>query len=345
MGCISPGPADSDVAGIGILLAFGMQAFIALALASYSRYSKLLDPGRHSIRFEIENGLWLVFRDRSHVELEAIERHEKQRSIIRDILLSGSDTQSITAIALLLSGLIQVKTLSLYHFHIIFDVTSFTSISHCAVFGVLIDARVPNRASRFTLITIFLVLYLAFTICFGIALNEWDDGIAGRCYNTSFIAVPHASHPRHDHIYISLTCVYLYGAFEFAIYPSLLTIISSTSIANRRAGIRKATWEDLERLTALNITIVQFIVHLYFLVAIRVSNQALSEEGGAENKWGFGQILAVAMLSVNIWECVKGGREYYLWGKARKEELAREREEIRQRPRTSRSVEMSSWGL
>ncbi|CAG8984062.1 hypothetical protein HYALB_00003004 [Hymenoscyphus albidus] len=74
-----------------ILLAFGIQAFIALALASYSKYSKLLYPGPYSDRFE-DN---LSSRNQSH-DLEATERHEKQRSIVRDILLSGSDTQSIT---------------------------------------------------------------------------------------------------------------------------------------------------------------------------------------------------------------------------------------------------------
>lgn len=75
-----------------------------------------------------------------------LEEHQelaygKTRDIIDGILLSANDTQtlngmslnvqcihklSIVGIALLISGLSQIKILDLYHLHILYDTVSFT---------------------------------------------------------------------------------------------------------------------------------------------------------------------------------------------------------------------------
>lgn len=52
---------------------------------------------------------------------------------------------------------------------------------------------------------------------------------------------------------------------------------------------------------------IQLLVHLYFTIALRISNSHLFEgRGNDEGKWGFGQILAVAMVTASILEFMGG---------------------------------------
>lgn len=50
---------------------------------------------------------------------------------------------------------------------------------------------------------------------------------------------------------------------------------------------------------------LQFIVHVYTLVALRLSNQSLLDNIALEESWGFGQVIAVVMLAATLLECAK----------------------------------------
>lgn len=73
--------------------------------------------------------------------------------------------------------------------------------------------------SRLVAIGVFAVLYLAFSILFGIALQEWDDQLPGRCYDTKNISAPGAAHPYVDHIYLAVTCLFLFLILIAALPP------------------------------------------------------------------------------------------------------------------------------
>jgi hypothetical protein len=47
--------------------------------------------------------------------------------LMNDIMLSLSDGQTILGIALLLAALAQIRSLSLYHLHIVYDTACFTA--------------------------------------------------------------------------------------------------------------------------------------------------------------------------------------------------------------------------
>lgn len=44
----------------------------------------------------------------------------------------------------------------------------------------------------------------------GTRLRNWDNNIAGQCYDTSLIAGSGAPHPLMDHVYLSITCFYMF---------------------------------------------------------------------------------------------------------------------------------------
>jgi hypothetical protein len=53
------------------------------------------------------------------------------------------------------------------------------------------------------------------------------------------------------------------------------------------------------------IAMVQYPVHLYSTVALRVSNAPFLQ-GDSENSWGFGQIVALVTLLGTLLECIRG---------------------------------------
>ena len=92
------------------------------------------------------------------------------------------------------------------------------SISNCTAIVCSFRTHKVHRTTRLVLIFCFLVLYLAFTIEFGIRLREWDVNEPGHCYKTSGIALDSSKHPYVDHIYLAMTCVYLIGGFFGALF-------------------------------------------------------------------------------------------------------------------------------
>lgn len=59
---------------------------------------------------------------------------------------------------------------------------------------------------------IFFCLYLAYCVVLGKRLTNWDYNVAGQCYNTSLVAASGAPHPLVDHVYLSITCLYMFGS-------------------------------------------------------------------------------------------------------------------------------------
>ena len=132
----------------------------------------------------------------------------------------------------------------------------------------------------------FLLLYLTFVIMFGIRLNDWDDSTPGQCYSTSRIAVPDGLHPIGDQIYLGITSFYCYALLFWA------------TIESRTPGQR-----DQAQIVVLIMGSLQFVLHVYMAISLRVSNQSLLDNPSVEEKWGFGQILAVVMLGATVIQC------------------------------------------
>lgn len=124
---------------------------------------------------------------------------------------------------------------------------------------------------------------------FGIRLNDWNDEVSGRCYNASRIALPNAKHPVDDQVYLGLTSSYVF---------SLLVIVT---IYCRVQSLR-LYWQK----AVITVGALQYILHVYIVMALRVSNQSLLDNIALEDQWGFGQVIAIVMLVVTLLECAKG---------------------------------------
>jgi hypothetical protein len=147
------------------------------------------------------------------------------------LLLEDSGWLKILGIALLISGLTQINTLSFYHQHVIYDTASFVahvqpflptvpvngawfnnkdSISIAGAFCCSFSVDMEHIKLRYALILIWTILYLTFTCLFAVNLNSWSFDEAGHCYNSSGIALRDSRHPHVDYLYITLTCLYVF---------------------------------------------------------------------------------------------------------------------------------------
>lgn len=248
-----------------------------------------------------------IMRLVSNIHEEDGKGDVKEQELIGRVLLVASDAQTVTGIALIITAMAQQGSLSLYHLHIIYDTINFTSVSNFAAICCSYDYRVEIGRVRYISIGVFGLLYTGFTIMFGIRLNDWNDQLPGRCYSTSGISSSKAKHPLVDQIYLGMTSFYVLG-------------IAQAAMIYCRVTSRRQYWQ----MYIIFFGALQFVLHVYTLVALRVSNQPLLDNS-LEDQWGFAQILALVMLGSTLLECARSLEEYFRW---QKKKAVRPRREV-----------------
>jgi hypothetical protein len=175
------------------------------------------------------------------------------------------------------------------------------SVSNCAAIFCAIsisgDAQ-SKRLSRFLSIALFAALYLAFVIVFGVRLNQWDYKTTRMCYNTKATSHSTDAHPWADRVYLGITCSFFYVALSGALMFEAVPLNPMTSSVEEEMNERSTV--------VLTLVMLQFPVHLYFVIALRATNQSLLQGGSEESSWGFGQTVAMVMLGGTLIECCKG---------------------------------------
>lgn len=203
---------------------------------------------------------------------------------------------------------------------------------------------------------LFVILYMAFVIVFGVNLKQWDEKTPGRCYYTDAIAAPSSSHPYVDKIYVSITCLYflasmlmcslvaaftlhpkigqvdhiffeifgvaqdnekvaLYGSSKSAITMKMVNILKGwiSSMLGEDCNVIVRFFQKFDALSILKtgyktgvliIAMMQYPVHVYTVFALRIANEERLE-GDSENDWGFGQVVALALLTSSILQCIR----------------------------------------
>ncbi|EEA25802.1 hypothetical protein PMAA_068960 [Talaromyces marneffei ATCC 18224] len=109
----------------------------------------------------------------------------------------------------------QYRSLSLYHYHVIYDIVNLTGISVCAGLINVIGTKTAHNRDRLFLVIIFICLYLAFVVIFGIRLQMWDDNLPGRCYYANRVLSLGYYHSLGDRVYLALTCAYFFLSLIF----------------------------------------------------------------------------------------------------------------------------------
>ncbi|CAG8111927.1 unnamed protein product [Penicillium salamii] len=289
--CELVGEEMATLVGNGIIVGFAGQALLSLCLSIW-------------VFFLTKHGNMDITHPEGSVGRE-VER--KRMDFVSKILMIGSDFQSTLGIAYLVTTFAQVSIMSTYHLHLVFDISSFVGVSNTAALVCWRycrakidepDMKLHNRRkiriswfnNRYRAVYIFLALYLALTILLGIRLNEWSPHQEpGRCYYSTLVTDPSASHPAADKYYVGFTSTWL-----------MIVVLASVF-----AGVKR-------RRAILVLSSLHFPLHLYMTIALRVANdKKLEGEITHENEWDFGQTTAVMLLAIALVELFKKGKEYY----------------------------------
>jgi hypothetical protein len=146
-----------------------------------------------------------------------------------------------------------------------------------------------NRLSgRHIALYIYAALFLALTILLGVRLGEWDENEDGRCYETHLVTEPSANHPGSDKIYVGISAAWLLLCIIFAVIG-----------------------ESKHIKTVLILALLQYPLHIYFMVVVRTANMDRLDGEESENDWRFGQTVAVLLLIVTLKEVIRGFKDYF----------------------------------
>ncbi|KAI8944359.1 hypothetical protein F4801DRAFT_223408 [Xylaria longipes] len=350
MACSNVGSTNPDIAGFGVILSFTIQAGISFCL---SLLSALLQPGSAVVDqlSQPRNGSTvlsyvgtlldymkdhdpvtslstLTFSGFSKLHLDQI------RVLIDPVLEKISDIQTLNG------AITQHGTLSLYHYHIVYDTVNFTGVSAAAALVIVFEK--PNAiVFRVVLILVFLSLYFVFVILFGLKLQSWDDSVPGHCYRAGGISTQGAAHPYVDNIYLAITALYLFVSLGIALKAAKMNLqkyIQSLQVAaapDHRSPSRTSSPnlfskagllllvqadKDFQQLSefwfdppflVLTVALIQYPVHAYTLFALRKSNEPYLS-GDSENQWGFGQVIALVLVASVLTECFGAILKYVL---------------------------------
>ncbi|KAK0627344.1 hypothetical protein B0T14DRAFT_512456 [Immersiella caudata] len=293
MECVSVGEANPDIAGLGIVIALAVQGGISVILS-----------------------FWLIARD-PLMGNSPLDRYNRQAETSKATIEAAKglikgicDAQIFAGTALLIAAFATKDSLTLYHWHVIYDITNFTAISFCAAlvhvsYSGINTCKSSEHYVRMTLSCVFAVMHLTFSIFFGRALERWDWDTPGRCYNTRLVSHPGAAHPTVDRIYLGITCCYMQVCLIACLITSFRNYYRDPFRSFDPDGIDEGE-PELEWVVMAG-ALYQYPIHLYMTVALRVSNESLLE-GDSENSWGFGQIISLVLVADTLIRC---GRAVY----------------------------------
>ncbi|KAK2743478.1 hypothetical protein FQN55_007249 [Onygenales sp. PD_40] len=342
--CENVGSANPDIAGIGTLISFAVQAFISLVLFFWStllftKWSQVASTDLPLFQETADSSIPPVTDGVTDLDQEDpgssrpmqrltndLEATEKKLEILHRLFLYAIDVQTLYGIALMIAGLIVSKSLNLYHRHIIFDSVSLISVSNCAVIFNTAPVHSPFSAQNkrtycYLSIFLFATLYFIFGVIFYLHMMHWDPSKPGQCYSPSgytrlwtdqiYLLIIR------EFFYVALTLTLIYRWRRSRLWRNvarmLRTLLYGKTIAEARWKEPVDAWICECRWTVLTLAMIQFPLHLYSVVAMRRANEGLLEGGGEENRWGFGQVVAIIMLAGTLIECLKGVQEYWLW--------------------------------
>ncbi|KAH3973040.1 hypothetical protein HBH52_147430 [Parastagonospora nodorum] len=319
-------------------------------LTSYASKPSTDDQKKHASHRRMAGRIWewvvgkQPYHKRVRTEKSKIE-DERTPTAMRlgfanRILLAGNDAQTFTGIALLISALVQAKTMSFYHMHILYDAISLVVISNCAASRCISSDGRLKRYTRQLLIVIWAILFITYFSVFAARLQSWDNNTPLHCYRTKNISYPGNKHPRADHAYIGVTFAYTVLSIATALWQStglqkraqatqlrLLerVVAEMPKVATSRPGemiIASLRGEILGLQTAygigadlvasdtenqiLSLALLQCPLHIYSIFALRASNERYLDGGVSGSDWGFGQIVAIVLLGANFLSIADG---------------------------------------
>lgn len=125
--------ADPDIAGIGTIVSFAVTGLLNLGLAfAYL----VIDNKWNAQASRIDKWVSSTLGRRNYSTVTQKKRNFWLR-VIQKVVLALSDQQLLTGLAILIAGLCQLCSISVYHFSVVSDLAWFSSSVHFTTLGIL----------------------------------------------------------------------------------------------------------------------------------------------------------------------------------------------------------------
>ncbi len=161
------------------------------------------------------------------------------------------------------------------------------------------NAQMKGKYIRYLFIALWAILFATYTINMKERLKFFNNTIPGHCYEFGLhqgLVLGYL-----NGLWISLTC----GVLSLVL---ALAIVSKTRLKNFIDWV----FEDfplVSRGVILLFGAGLFPFHLYAIINLRASNESLLNAGITEKHWGFGQMVAMVLLSNSVIVLVNGLQE------------------------------------
>ncbi|KAK3364546.1 hypothetical protein B0T25DRAFT_530470 [Lasiosphaeria hispida] len=166
--CVVKDPSDADIAGIGVVLSFLLTSIITLSsiIAAYFTGFIHQDSYRPADREFIRGCRALVFFWRKQDEKEEVPMRRRRAEIdaFEGFILSFSDQQLVTGLAILVTLYAKSCQVSVFSFQVATGLAFFSLVLHLSTLAVLRERIAQNvwvRGVRFAAMIIFGVMMLA----------------------------------------------------------------------------------------------------------------------------------------------------------------------------------------
>ncbi|OCK73709.1 hypothetical protein K432DRAFT_312208 [Lepidopterella palustris CBS 459.81] len=130
--CTSENPADADIAGIGVMVSFFVTAILVFVAILIGYFKRSL-PGIHTN--EVDDYIFRLLKLRNIDNSRAVIL-EKRKESFRSFILSLSDQQLVTGLAILVTGFSKCD-ISIYSFNVVSAIAWFSCTTHLATLTVL----------------------------------------------------------------------------------------------------------------------------------------------------------------------------------------------------------------
>ena len=251
--------------------------------------------------------------------IHRLRTHLLPTPVLKDFILLTSDTHGLTGIALLIASFTQ-STMPAYHAVIVVNIAWMSSLSHhLAILYVFPAFSSPHpkcqrkqrtmRNIRLGVIAIYALLYISFCArTYTHLRTRWSEECFAIC--------PECSGTRGEMAEVLSWTVAGAVIFLLAYVPFVISLVQhgreeappARPESGRRSVVVVVVMAAMRKLYEVVISVPTSLVGMSFWTAFSAFGTSRYRAGGGigeEERWGFGQVLAVLGLGVVVFEGVK----------------------------------------
>lgn len=290
---------------VKVISAFFFQGFLAALIGIYMYYVS----GRWA---RLKSFPFLVYKHLLHTRClrgipslvgEITPVNPQREAMMADMIVLTSDMQTLSGIALMVAALTQLGGLSVYHAILVGNIGWIPSQSHHLAIMYVWEARPHGRHQRmrYAAIAVYAVLYVVFcTLIYVDVRKRWnlESNCFIACQESSCVGGFVEQDAMLGWILVNLVL------FVLSYVPILCNCMKYCF--GRKYGWLRLLGDAMFSAFSSQVTMIFWTVFtLSGVDGYRKANRKLLNDQDAEEKWGFGQVIAVVSLLLVVFECWK----------------------------------------